>query len=264
MKQERPQASDYSRYFSIRQKAYLINVSEKRDRDRYDSISGYIVSCRGNIIELQIPYITELEPPGAAVDTVTYKLTTESLGVGLQMVADLIQISDGALFQLQLRGSLEIYQRRQNPRIDISFHTLRHQLDHSLASYLKEFKRMKTILHTRKETLPATFKLQELPINLSAGGIRLIDDINELVSPLSMFFIDVQDNLPPVCAVAELVWNRVEDGKRISGYRFIHILKNDQERIGRCVQGVQKKSGMTATTPQVNWELMDRMTYELS
>jgi hypothetical protein len=78
-----------------------------------------------------------------------------------------------------------------------------------------------------------------------------------------LFFLDVDGIIPPVCAVAEVVWENKDDKKNIvCGHRFIHILKADQERINRHVQDIQKKQGITAVTPKTNWELLDRMTFE--
>ena len=36
---------DFSRYFTLKQRAFLINISEGRDRDQYESLSGVIVNC---------------------------------------------------------------------------------------------------------------------------------------------------------------------------------------------------------------------------
>lgn len=261
MKQAQTPNTDYSRYFSIKQKAYLINMSEERDREQYDSLSGFIVNRRGNVIELQIPYMTDQGAPDASSGTATYKLTTESLGVGLQMIADLVNITEGNIFHLQLRGNLEIYQRRQTPRIELSLKLYNLHQDYSLTAYRKEFKRATDYVKSQGG-LPHNIILKEVPVNLSVGGIRLTYDADVLTYPLSLFFIDVDDNLAPVCAVAELVWNRLEDSKRSCGYRFIHILKNDQERINRFVMGAQKKMGIKVVTQKVNWELLDRMTFE--
>lgn len=56
--------ADYSRYFALKQRAYLINISEERDREHFESLSGVIIDRSGNTIVLQIPYPTEQELPG--------------------------------------------------------------------------------------------------------------------------------------------------------------------------------------------------------
>jgi len=252
--------TDYSRYFSLKQKAYLINMSDERNRDHFESLSGVIVNRHADLVELQIPYTTGQESPGSATEKVTYKLTTEALGVGLQMLADLIKVTAGNVFHLRLHGNLEIYQRRKTQRIETNIKLFHLRQNFPLAIYRKEFKRITDYM--KAQGLPPNLKLREAAVNLSMGGIRLEIEAQEQPSPLSMFFLEVDDKLPPICAVAEAAWERREGERIICGHRFIHILKADQERINRHVQAVQKQLGITAASTKTNWELLDRMTFE--
>ena len=252
--------ADYSRYFALKQKAFLINMSEDRSREHYESLSGFIVNRYQNIIELQIPYLTGQDCPEITEQKATYKLTTEALGSGLQIIADLIKITSGNIFHLQLRGSMELYQRRKTSRVDTTLKLFHARQNFPLSFYRKEFKRIMDYM--KSQGLPPNLKLREVPVNLSIGGIRLTIEPQEQPSPLSMFFLDVDGNIPPVCAVAESAWQHQDDKELICGHRFIHILKADQERINRHVQAVQKNLGLTVDAPKTNWELLDRMTFE--
>lgn len=250
---------DFSRYFPLRQRAYLINISEVRDRDQYESLSGVIVERSGNTVALQIPYAIDMDSSGLA-GKITYKLTTESLGGGLQIAADLERVTDGNVLHLHLRGTMEFYQRRQTPRADTTLRLFQIRQGHSLAVYRKEFKRIAAYLKT--QGLPPNLRLVETVVNLSAGGVGLSIELSESLSPLAMFFLDLDDGQPPVCAVSELVWNRSEGGMRMCGYRFVQVSKIDQERLGRHVLALKKEQGDTAPTGKVNWELLDRMNSE--
>lgn len=261
MRNTNSQHTDYSRYFSLKQKAYLINMSEERNREQYESLSGCIVNRHGDVIELQIPYSTGQESPDVSSRKVTYKLTTESLGVGLQMIAVLDKVTQGNIFHLNLHGNLEIYQRRQTSRVDTTIKLFHLRQNFPLAHYRKEFKRIMDYM--KSQGLPPNLKLRETPVNLSVGGIRLAIEAQEQPSPLSMFFLDIDGTLPPVCAVAEAAWERKDDKELLCGHRFIHILKADQERINRHVQAIQKNLGITVVSPKSNWELLDRMTFEV-
>jgi c-di-GMP-binding flagellar brake protein YcgR len=110
-----------------------------------------------------------------------------------------------------------------------------------------------------KGTRP-NIKLQEAPINLSAGGVRIAFEAQEPVSALSMFFLDLDASQALVCAVAEMVWSRHEKDKMVCGYRFMQINKSDQERINRYVQSIQKDRGIASSASRTYWELLDRMT----
>jgi hypothetical protein len=250
---------DFSRYFTLKQRAYLINISEERDRDQFESLGGVIVSCNRDSIALQIPYAVGQAPEKSPVRT-TYKLTSESMGHGFQIMADLIEIAANNIFHLKLHGGLEMYQRRQTPRIDTTLNVFQIRRDTSLAVYRKEFKRIMDGMKAHG-TRPS-ISMQATPVNLSAGGIRIAIEAVEPASPLSMFFLDLDAGQPLVCAVAETVWVRNDKETHVCGYRFVQISKADQERVGRYVQSLQKDQGVTTSAGRVNWELLDRMTLE--
>ena len=250
---------DFCRYFAVKQRAYLINISEERDKEQYKSLSGTIVSCNGDSIALQIPYTIGPECPETGVGQTTYKLTTESFGSGIQIMADLVRVTASNVLHLKLHGNMEMYQRRQMPRIDTTIRMFQIRRDTSLNVYRKEFKR---IIDTMKNKgIRPNLDLQETFINLGGGGICIAIEAQEPVSPLSMFFLDLDANQPLVCAVAEMVWSRQENDKLICGYRFMQIHKDDLERISRYVQSIQKKLGIKPTVSKTNWELLDRMSH---
>jgi len=251
-------AVDFSRYFVAKQRVFLINISEERDRDQYESLSGTIVSCSGSSIALQPRYATGLECPETSARQTTYKLTSESMGSGIQVMADLVRVTADNVFHLKLRGGLEIYQRRQMPRIDATVKIFQILRDTSLAVYRKEFRRIMDGMITKG--IRPNLTLQEAPVNLSAGGIRIAIDALGPVSPLSMIFLDLDADQPLVCAIAELLWKRHEKDKLVCGYRFIQLRKADQERISRYVQSIRKERGIAASASRTYWELLDRMT----
>lgn len=255
------QQTDYSRYFALKQKATLINMSEERDREHFESLSGYVVARHGDMIELHIPYPVDRESLGDTTEKTTYKLTSESLGNGIQVLGDLVRIIAGNIFQLRLRGNLELFQRRRAPRVDTSVKLFNVRRDLSLALLRKEWKRI--VEYMKAKGLPPAVVLHETPVNLSVGGIRISLGAATTFVPLSLFFFDLDDGLPPICTLAETVWHTVENNELICGHRFIQIRKSDQERIGRYVQAVQKQSGIaTVTAAKTNWELLDRMTFD--
>ena len=215
----------------MQQRAYLIAISDERDSEQYKSLSGTIVSCNGDSLALQIPYAIGQECPETCTQQMPYKLTSESMGSGIQIMADLVSVTASNVFHLKLHGSLEMYQRRRMPRIDTTIKLFQIRRDTSLTVYRKEFGRIMDSI--KSKGVRPNLKLQETPINLGAGGIRIAIETLEPVSPLSMFFLDLDASQPLVCAVAERVWNRHENDILVCGYRFIQIHKADQERISR-------------------------------
>jgi hypothetical protein len=252
--------ADFCRYFAVKQRVYLIAISDDRDSEQYKSLSGTIVSCNGDSLALQIPYSLGQECPETNAQQRPYKLTSEYMGSGIQIMADLVRVAAHNVFHLKLRGSLEMYKRRQMPRIDTTINVFQIRRDSSLSVYRNEFRRIMEAMNSKG--MRPNLKLQETPINLGTGGICIAIEALEPVSPLSMFFLDLDASQPLVCAVADVVWKRRENDKLVCGYRFIQIQKADQGRLSRYVQSIQKGKGIVASTSKTYWELLDRMINE--
>lgn len=247
--------SDYSRYFSLRQKVYLINMSAERNSELYESLSGVVTYSGVDSLELMITHggdITYDSGGGVA----TYKLTSEALGSGIQVLADLVGVAVGNRFKFRMHGTLEMFQRRTVPRVDLSARIFHLRGNFPLASFKKEWQRVMERLQGNA-VLPGLV-LQETEINLSAGGVGLSVDLKNRPTPLSMFFIALDEGIP-VCALAETIWEQAGDEALRCGFRFIHILKADQERINSCVSDLIRKSGGTHLDYKRNWVLVDKM-----
>lgn len=252
---------DICKYFNHKQKAFLINVSENRDQEQYESLSGTIVGRSVDSIALQIPYPTKYMSPVNGSLKTTFKLTTEALGNGIQVVVDLLGVEAGNIFHLKPRGNLEMYQRRQSPRIDdtIKLHQIQH--NGSLEVYRREFSQITALMKSRG--VPSNLVMREIPINLSVAGVRVVCEAKINPSQLSLFFFGLYDNQIPVCALGELLWNRIENDARMCGFRFIQISKADQQRIRGFIQAFWKKQKIDVPMPKVNWELLDRMMCDM-
>jgi hypothetical protein len=251
--------SDYSRYFRLRQKVYLVNMSEERNGEIYESLSGVVTSTSMASLELMITH-SELGTYDNEIGKATFKLTSEALGSGIQVLADLTGIVAGNIFQFRMHGALEMFQRRVVPRIEFSAPIFHQRGNFPLALFKKEWKRIMERL--RNNDLPPGLVMQETAINLSAGGIRLTIDEKKQSTPLSMFFIALDEGAP-VCALAETIWERhVKEGLRC-GFRFIHILKDDQERINSRISDFMRKSGGTHLDYKRNWVLVDKMVADI-
>jgi hypothetical protein len=248
-------SNDYSRYFGLRQKVYLINMSAERNCDIYESLSGFVTASNVDSVELMI---THCEPGthDAEVGKATYKLTSEALGSGIQVLANLIGVVAGNIFQFRLHGALEMFQRRTVPRVVLSARIFHLRKTLPLESFKKEWRRI--IDHLRHNSVLQGLTLQKTTVDLSAGGIGLTVELINRPTPLSMFFIAL-DTGPPVCTLAETVWEQHEDEGVRCGFRFIQILKADQERINNCVSDEMRKNGGTYMDYKRNWVLVDRM-----
>ncbi len=251
--------SDYSRYFNLKQKVYLVNVSEDRNTDVYESLTGIVTSSAADSLDLMIANNGHGLQDGD-VGKAVFKLTSEALGSGIQVLADLAGIAGGNVFRFRMHGALEMFQRRSVPRIEITVPFFHLCGNFRLESLKSEWKR---IMEYQKKSgaLPAV-TLKETDIKLSAGGIGFMAELNKRPTPLSMIFFTLDEGLP-VCAVAENVWGQnAGEGVRC-GFRFIHILKSDQERIRNFIGDIIRKCGGTYLDFKRNWELVDKMAADV-
>jgi c-di-GMP-binding flagellar brake protein YcgR len=243
---------NYDRYFSRGQKVYLINISQTRDESVYESLSATVVSCNDSSITIKAPYRLFSGDATPLETGMQFKLSTESFGVGVQLRAELVAAPAAEILELQPIGQMEIYQRRQMPRVDVSLPFLHVLQKSSLSAFKREWRRVVTDL---RQPTPPRLKLQETKVNISAGGIRF--ELNTPPTPLAIVVFDLQDGAAPVCAVAELAWHktRQEDGVEVCGHRFLEILKEDQARLASFVD----KLGGGGGRIRDNWDLLDKM-----
>jgi len=247
--------NDYSRYFSPRQKVYLVNMSAERNSEIYESLSGSVTSCGLETLELMISHDGHA-PHDEEAGKTTYKLTSEALGSGIQILADLTGIVSGNIFQLRMHGALEMFQRRMAPRVDISARIFHLHGNFPLGIFKKKWKQVRDQL-SKDHVLPGLV-LRETKINLSVGGVGYTADANIRPTPFSMFFIAL-DESRPICALTETVWDQHEVEGLRCGFRFIHILKTDQERISSYLSQLIRDSGGTYQDYKRNWVLVDKM-----
>ena len=230
-------------------------MSPERNIDIYESLSGVVIASGVDSLELMITHAGHGTYDGEIGKT-TYKLTSESLGSGIQVLADLTGIVSGNVFMFRMHGVLEMFQRRIVPRIECSVRIFHLRGNFPLAFFKKEWKRVTD--HLRNNGVLPGLILQETEINLCAGGVGLTVDAHDQPTPLSMFFIALDEKLP-VCALAETVWEQRVDAGLRCGFRFIHILKADQERINSCISDAMRKNGGIHMDYKRNWVLMDKM-----
>ncbi|CAH2030936.1 PilZ domain-containing protein [Trichlorobacter ammonificans] len=223
----------YDKYFGRGQKVFLINISDERDQEVYNSFTGQVLSCLDDRLTLKTPYRLFSGDTTAFRHGMQFKLTTESLGMGIQLRAELQEPPTPDSIVLKPVGDLSVYQRRQSPRADTTLPLLHVSQKSSLEAFRKEWRRISADL---RQPNPPRLKMLETELNISVGGIRF--DMTQEPTSLSLVVVDLQDGNPPVNAVAELIWQkRSQDNEKFQcGHRFIDILKEDQQRISQFIE----------------------------
>lgn len=252
---------NYSKYFTSGQRVFLINVDKTRETTIYDSFSATVRACTDEYLDLSPAY--KLSADGSCpYSTGTYfKITTESFNMGVEIFASFENSPRSDVLRFIPKGALEIYQRRQSQRVDATLPCLNVPQKSSLTAFRREWNRVVADLHS---DTPPKLKLVDTQINISAGGMRM--DLSGEPANLSIMVVDLNDEKPPVCVIAEMVWSREQPDSDLirCGYRFVNILKEDQKRILDFVDREVRKQGLSGKGGKLSRELMDEMTGDIS
>jgi hypothetical protein len=252
--------TDYNRYFSTKMVVYLINMSGGKDSEHYESLSGTITSINNDVVSVRMPYKIGRSDTEAREGNITYKLLSEVLGVGVQVLADLTKVENDVV-HLRLRGNLEIFQRRNAARVDTTIKLYKYLKGPSIESYRVMYNKLTSCIEGGE--VPSEIKMEEAKINLSASGLRCTLPVvtGKGPPPLSMFLLALEEKKPLICTVAELIWTRDNALENISGYRFIIIRKQDRNLIARYVRSIAPEQELQDDYKK-NWELLDSMSSE--
>jgi c-di-GMP-binding flagellar brake protein YcgR len=249
---------NYARYFKTEQKVFLIDISPERELETFQSFTGHIAESGGDFLDITFPYPSVLSDVFPFAEGMSFKFTSESFGVGVQLSARFGGRRPGGLFRFHPTGNLELFQRRQIPRVDLNlpFAQLRKRM--APVDLQGEWKRQCELIQLGGQ-LPVTLESQS--INLSAGGFRSQVQGDAGIAELCLCYLDISDGEPVVCAIAEVVWTGEQQPETVCGCRFITISKNDQQRLSRFVLERLTAQGKSPSAFTTNWELLDRMIF---
>lgn len=254
------QHSNFSRYFEPKQKIFLVNMSPGRNGDIYESLSGVVVSSSADLLELFITTCVGLDSTFRNSEVTTYKLTSEALGSGIQVLADLIATCSGNIYKFRMHGKLELFQRRIVPRIELSGRLHHFSVNDSLDVLKSKWERLRNNQHPGV-SFPELV-MRETLFNLSAGGLGVVlEGVKRPVLPI-LLVVEFGEGLP-VTVLAEPVWSQPVNGRLCCGFRFIHIFKTDQERISNFIRDAIHKNGGRYIDYKRNWVLVDKMVSDV-
>lgn len=248
---------NYTTYFSRGQKVFLINISPDRDETIFEAFSATITSCTNKQLEVRTRYPLHHGEEKLIKEGMLFKVTAESFGSGVQFSGQISALYNHG-FSLVPVGPIEMYQRSQVPRLDITTGFSSFTRIAPLVLFQHEWRRLQEGLRTGK---PDNLALTPTQLNLGIGGLRSVSDQSERQNDLAMVFIELEPEQPPVCAVVEQLWRRTlpdDEGVAI-GQRFVLIRKQDQTRIQHYIEQILQKQGKKLKKPKNNWELLDRM-----
>ena len=225
----------YQRYFKNGQKL-LLNGLDRPDSDsRTELLSATMEGGDGDLFSLCLPYSADATDQSPFEVGMPFEISSDALGLGIRVTGSIAQKIDGKRLSMKINSDLQMFQRRNQSRLDCKLGIRLTRGQGSLKALRAVWE--KNIQVLQSPNAPTKLEgFQLCQINLSSGGIRFA--LRAPVNPaeLCLMLIDLKQS-KPICALAEVVWARPEQDESIvsSGMRFISILAADQKRIDNYI-----------------------------
>lgn len=221
----------HQRYFKNGQQI-LLTVAGKEEEGRTELLTASINGGDHNTFIVSLPYSENAADQYPFEVGMPFEISSESMGLGIRVSGEFAKKIDGRRIALSVNNDLQMFQRRNAPRIDCKIGIRFTRGQGALKALRNTWEKNIKLLHS--PDAPLIFEgFNPCSVNLSSGGIRF--NLRPPANPaeLCLLLINLDDGKVPVCALAEIVWVRPEKDETImvSGMRFINILAEDQQRI---------------------------------
>lgn len=233
----------YATYFKTGQKILLRTVSQGLEPKLFEEITVHMERCGVDYFDLSLPYEPDDDAPLFGSET-EFHLVSDAYGLGVQLTGHFLTQLSQTMIRIRPHDDLQVFSRRQYPRIDMSAKIYCVRGKGSLRTWQARWRAaLKGVAEGNVPPLLVTLRP-----NLSASGLRI--PLREPVTPaeLCLVYLDPGDAKPPVCALCETVWTgkSSSDEELPTGLRFVSILAADQERLAAIVLAELKRQGGTA------------------
>jgi hypothetical protein len=222
-------------YFKPSQKLLLKVQGPAEQQKRTEFMTVYVASISDDQLVLTLPYGADAVDQYPFCAGLPFEISTETLGMGIRTTAEFQDRIAGDKFSVRITDTLHMFQRRVKPRLDCQLGIRFSRAAKDLQTMREIWKRNLAILHN-PET-PLNFDdFKRTNVNISDFGIRFNVKPPANQGELCLVLINLQDDKPPICAMAEIVWSCWQSEQSMTaGMRFINILCEDQQRIEQFI-----------------------------
>ncbi len=227
----------YQKYFKTGQKVQLRAKQPPPPEGRNELLSAVLENGDANHFDLFLSYGPEAIRDYPFREDMRFELSADALGLGIKVsVAFLESLSDNRIRVLVL-PDLQMFQRRVEQRLDCTIGIRFTRGQKSLHALRQTWEKNASIL-LNSRTAPVLQGFSPCQLNLSPGGIRFALHPPAELSDICLMLLDLGDNKPPICALAEIIWlsGNTPEGTLRAGMQFIDILEQDQKRIVRFIR----------------------------
>ena len=226
----------HQRYFKNGQRILLTAV-EQDEVGRKEYLTAIINGGDANNFIVSLPYSEDAADQYPFTANMPFEISSDSMGLGVRVTGKFHKQIDGQRIALQINDDLQMFQRRNSPRVDCNIGIRFTRGQGALKALRKTWEKNIQLLHS--PDAPLIFDgFKPCHVNISSGGIRfnLRPPVNS--AELCLLLLNLEDGKVPICTLAEIIWTRPENDETIivSGMRFINILEQDQQRIGSFIR----------------------------
>ncbi len=229
------------KYFKEDQKILLRDL-ESAEEKKVDAISCYLRDQGNGYIDLAIPYGTSEEENYPFDPEKKLEILSDSMGVGIRMSGRFEKFLRNDIVRISHNSDLQLVHRRVEDRRSVSLELGYTKGRGKLRSFRQQWEKNVDILQKTSDTskLPK-FPRVNVNISMTGVGFKIKTPIN--VADLCLLYINLDDGLPPVCTLTEVVWRSDdESGDRcMAGFQYLNILESDKKRISKFVRTKAKE-----------------------
>mgnify|MGYP001293437549 CR=1 FL=1 len=221
-----------TRYFKPEQKVLLRRLDSSGPTEQFEALSAFVTEVGGSSLDLEFPYRSKEGKPYPFESGQSFELKTVSMGMGLKFRADFIDHRSGNRVRFSCSPNFQAFQQRPGARIDIRLGLRFSRGEGEISTLRRLWEKNVRLLHSGGK-LKTLNDFRPCPVNLSAGGMRFTSTADMTLSDVCLVLINLEDDKPPICALAEVVWCSQEEGSDLitKGLQFLNILEEDRERI---------------------------------
>jgi len=223
-----------SKYFKPDQKLLLTPLPEGQENQTIEYLTTFLVDSKHDYCDLRLPYGKSVDEQFPFKNEMQVELMGDALGLGIKVHGHFDRYLDTNTIRIRINPNLEMFKRRYFPRSNCTLGIRYTKGRGTLRSYREQWLKNVQLLDKAVD-LSKLRNFPRLPANISSSGIRIPVKPPIAEADLCLLLIELGENAPPVCALAEVVWiSPQEDSDALlAGMQFIKIRKSDQQRIAK-------------------------------
>jgi len=221
-----------TRYFKPDQKVLLRRIDTEGPAKQFEALTAYVTEVGNNSVDLDLPYRTKDEDVYPFDADQSFEIKTVSMGMGLKFRANFVDRRSGNRVRFSCSPNFQAFQQRPGPRIDIRLGLRFSRGEGEIGALRRLWEKNTRLLHSGGN-LRTLKDFRTCPVNLSTGGMRFTSTADMNMADVCLVLINLEEDAPPICALAEVVWSGQEEGSSLitTGMQFLNILEEDQQRI---------------------------------